>query len=99
MTLDIPTLRKLISIKLDGPGSDAISLSPGQIDILKPHANEVNSHVLRIVNNPRELRRKIIEATVEHVEDDAIFVYRRTSEVFVENGQFVAIMRGDFNSA
>jgi len=99
MTLDIPTLRNLISIKLDGPGSDAISLSPVQIDILKPHANEVNSHVLRIVNNPRELRRKIIEATVEHVEDDAIFVYRRTSEVFVENGQFVAIMRGDFNSA
>lgn len=99
MTLDIPTLRKLISVKMGGPGSSTSNLLPDQMEVLKPHANEPDNHVLRIVDDPIELRRKIIEATVEYVEDDAIFVYRRTSEVFVQNGQFVAIMRGDFNSA
>ena len=53
---------------------------------------------IRISGSPEQIRREIIAAVLDPVEDDAIWVYRRTFETVAHGRDLSANMRVDYVS-
>lgn len=87
--LDLATLRKMVYAKSD----------------VSPQLEEVESKTwligendfIQVSGSPEAIRREIINAVLDPVEDDAIWIYRRVSEVVADGQELSARLRSDSN--
>ena len=97
MSVDVSALRKMMTVS-DNRGNFRDDREIESVDVLD--AQELLPIEVEIVTgNAVDIRLAIISATVVPVEDDAILVYRRVTEVSVTDDNFVAKLTTDLSMA
>jgi hypothetical protein len=89
-SFDFTAFRKMVTVDIE---TDRQLAADG--DLISTHSGIEG---IRISGNPEQLRREIIAAILDPVEDDAIWVYRRIFEVVADGRELSANMRADYVS-
>jgi len=89
MTMDVPALRSMVTL-------NAIDRIEADARITTNRVLETTRSNVEVSGTSEVVKRAILEAIVQPLEDDAIWIYRHVGELSIRDGNPVITLRGDF---